>query len=117
MVDQLQKEAEKYQEVWKQLEEIDTKCCVIDPERPTLDVCHRRIAIDKYCSIIIKIDPRNPLKVPEYQLLGPDSKIAELRSSFYAQQRLWSVFLSFIFDPSFSWLCVCVYVWKRVRRD
>jgi len=64
------------QPVWDALDDMDSACIVLDPEKPIRrSACHRRIVIGVGCTLELKIDPLKPNALPiEINCFGDDNK-------------------------------------------
>eukprot|EP01095_Lingulamoeba_sp_RSL-Kostka_P012518 TRINITY_DN4984_c1_g1_i2.p1 TRINITY_DN4984_c1_g1~~TRINITY_DN4984_c1_g1_i2.p1 ORF type:complete len:378 (-),score=52.25 TRINITY_DN4984_c1_g1_i2:8-1141(-) len=90
VINQIQEQSDRYQDLWEQLEDFDENCCVLEPEHPTYSSCFRRIAIDKHSSLQIEIDPIDPCQsVPECRFLGADRTILPLKTKYRKNFKLW----------------------------
>lgn len=55
VISQYTKVADKYNSLWIQLEDIDNNCWVLEPDKPSLSIIKRRIALENHCSISIEL--------------------------------------------------------------
>ena len=55
ILDQYILATEKYQEIWRHLEDIDSHCWVIEPEFPSYESTMRRLALGNLCSLQIEM--------------------------------------------------------------
>jgi hypothetical protein len=55
IIDQHVIAARKYKELWKQLDDIDQHCWVIEPEVPSFAISSRRISLGNMCSLYLEI--------------------------------------------------------------
>ncbi|XP_013407858.1 E3 ubiquitin-protein ligase FANCL [Lingula anatina] len=77
---QFQNMLETLQDFWNQLDEIDSKTWILEPENPIRGASKRRIALGNNSSVQIQVDPKNPRLPPECKLLGADHVINPLNS-------------------------------------
>lgn len=47
------------------LDDLDQHTWVLEPENPSRSTTHRRVAVARHCSVMLKIDPRAPTDVRE----------------------------------------------------
>lgn len=47
------------------LDDLDQHTWVLEPEKPSRSTTHRRVAVARHCSVMLKIDPRAPADVRE----------------------------------------------------
>mmetsp|Transcript_47610 Transcript_47610/g.112037 ORF Transcript_47610/g.112037 Transcript_47610/m.112037 type:complete len:239 (+) Transcript_47610:97-813(+) len=77
------------QEVWGALDQVDESLRVVEPERPTLQDTMRRIALGDYASVILTVDPVNPLALPHLQFMGADNVVGPLKKRCISHASLW----------------------------
>jgi len=77
------------QEFWDLLDELDSKCQVLEPENPPRGSTLRRISLGSHCSVQIEIDPDHPRTMPEVRFMGSDAKIAPLKKLLNKNMRKW----------------------------
>lgn len=82
---------ELFQDFWRQCDELDSKTCIIEPENPKKSETFRRIAISKFVSLHIQIDPKSPRTIPECRFLGADSAIQSIREKFNRNLHQWDI--------------------------
>ncbi|XP_020299830.1 E3 ubiquitin-protein ligase FANCL isoform X3 [Pseudomyrmex gracilis] len=68
-------QVELLEKAWKQLNEIDKNCWVVDPIKPTKNHMYRRIHLSQSISVTITINPLNPTALPEIKFLGSDNEV------------------------------------------
>lgn len=65
---------DKLQNFWDQMEIIDSKCWILEPDHPTPATTYRRIAVAKHVSVRLDVNPMDCSGKPELQFYGPQSK-------------------------------------------
>lgn len=79
-----------FQSVWNALDDIDQRCHVLEPERPTRAQIFRRIAVDSRSSLRIELDPRSPIVAfPTVRFLGAAAVVAPMRKHLNERVHLW----------------------------
>ena len=86
-----------YDEVWKELDVLDARGWVIEPEAPTRAALHRRLALSARCSLQVDLDHRNARAVPQIRFFGSEAAVAPLRASLNRSLHSWSLGRS-VFD-------------------
>ncbi|XP_013131230.1 E3 ubiquitin-protein ligase FANCL isoform X2 [Oreochromis niloticus] len=81
---------ESLTEFWDVLDEIDSKTCILEPEKPCRSDTTRRIAIGNNVSIKVEVDPSHPKMLPECCLLGAEHVVTPLRNKLNANMHLWN---------------------------
>ncbi|XP_012144365.2 E3 ubiquitin-protein ligase Fancl isoform X1 [Megachile rotundata] len=71
----LKLQVEMLEKVWSNLKQIDENCCVMDPLQPKPCHLYRRIYLTPSLSMFIKIDPLNPMDLPEIKFMGSETEI------------------------------------------
>eukprot|EP01125_Pyxidicula_operculata_P020172 TRINITY_DN7401_c0_g1_i1.p1 TRINITY_DN7401_c0_g1~~TRINITY_DN7401_c0_g1_i1.p1 ORF type:complete len:378 (+),score=27.21 TRINITY_DN7401_c0_g1_i1:129-1136(+) len=89
VINQFTKALKKYQEFWYIVDDIDTKTCVLDPQNPTRADTKRRLAIGKFVSLSIVINPAAPRSVPVCRFLGSDNAIEPLKQNLNSNLHNW----------------------------
>lgn len=87
--DTVSKNLMQFQDYFLVLDAIDNNTRVVEPSRPTYAISHRRIVIEKTCSIIIDIDWHDPFVLPEIRFLGSTNKVEELRRNYGKNLASW----------------------------
>ncbi|RHY33091.1 hypothetical protein DYB32_001865 [Aphanomyces invadans] len=81
---------EKFQDFWDVLDDIDKKCCVLEPERPTRGCKRRRLALQPSVSIQFEVlDPAAPRAVVDVIWFGNDASVGPLRETMYQNLSKW----------------------------
>ncbi|XP_054714402.1 E3 ubiquitin-protein ligase FANCL-like isoform X2 [Uloborus diversus] len=88
----------KHSEFWDNLDEIDAKTWVLEPENPKRSDCKRRIAISSGVSLLLLVDPARPTAVPTCSYLGPDRIVEPVREKFNSNIHLWSEYNSLLYN-------------------
>lgn len=70
-----------FQPFWDMLENFDANCCVIEPLKPLLSDCYRRIQLTETCTALLTFNPYNPSHRPDIELRGPDQQVNALRQT------------------------------------
>ena len=78
-----------YQQYISEMIDLDNNTFVLEPTIPSFAEKYRRIAIDKTCSIMIEIDPKDPRKMGLIQFLGPDEIILKYRILLGQRAEKW----------------------------
>ncbi|KJE91614.1 fanconi anemia [Capsaspora owczarzaki ATCC 30864] len=86
---QFQQALQRFQQLWDDLDEIDANTWVLEPERPTRDCCHRRMALEHNSSVQILVNPKAVRAVPECRFLGADSIVNPLRDAMNDNISQW----------------------------
>ena len=87
--DTVSKNLMQFQDYFTVLDVIDNSTRVVEPSRPTYAISHRRIVIEKTCSIIVDIDWHNPFVLPEIRFLGSTHQLEELRRNYGKNLASW----------------------------
>ena len=77
ILDQVSSIVEQHQSLWDTLDEIDSKCWVVEPEKGSRKHSYRRIVVTPDVSIIVNLDPQQPTSLPRCRFLGSPSAIGE----------------------------------------
>jgi len=87
----VERDLRRYEDLFVELEDIDTHCWVLDPLQPTFGSTHRRIAIDKTCSVMVELQVDNPRGLcSSIRLLGPPAKTQPMQNYLCQNSQLWS---------------------------
>eukprot|EP00752_Nemacystus_decipiens_P010918 g9703.t1 len=76
--------------LWNVLDDLDHHTWVLEPEKPSRSTTHRRIAVARHCSVMLKIDPKSPQDVPEVRFLGSQAIIGPLREAYERNIFRWN---------------------------
>ena len=79
--------------MWRELDELDGRTWVLEPEQPTRAMCSRRIAVDRHCSLQLELRPSAPRAQCSCRVLGSDSQAGPLRQALNSNMRTWWVLL------------------------
>eukprot|EP00088_Acartia_fossae_P025199 TRINITY_DN2602_c0_g1_i12.p1 TRINITY_DN2602_c0_g1~~TRINITY_DN2602_c0_g1_i12.p1 ORF type:complete len:393 (-),score=46.77 TRINITY_DN2602_c0_g1_i12:159-1307(-) len=80
---------EEFLPAWKELNELDRLCWVLDPDPPAPEHMYRRLAAGPSLSIQIELDPNAPFQLPKLKFFGPDSKVNPLREKLVQNADNW----------------------------
>nr|SVE76714.1 EOG090X0G12 [Daphnia longispina] len=72
-------EAKKYQEFWKAMDELDSRCWVLEPENPSRQDTYRKIHVVPNVSLKIEVDPYHPKIFPTITWLGSETAVFVFR--------------------------------------
>ncbi|RHY10698.1 hypothetical protein DYB36_006032 [Aphanomyces astaci] len=87
---QVQAHLETFQDFWDVLDDIDKKCCVLEPDRPTRGCKRRRLAVRPSVSIQFDVpDPVLPRALVDVVWFGNDAAVTPLRETLYANLSKW----------------------------
>ncbi|KAJ9578259.1 hypothetical protein L9F63_005529, partial [Diploptera punctata] len=78
------------QKFWKSMDEIDSKCWILDPDNPTRKDSHRRIMIGNNVSVQITVDPLNASERPDIKFLGSERAIMPFQESLAENFEKWN---------------------------
>ncbi|XP_062591771.1 E3 ubiquitin-protein ligase FANCL-like [Saccostrea cucullata] len=81
---------EYYQNLWNNLDELDQKTWVLEPDNPTFAATNRRIAISASASVQITVDPKHPCSLPEIKFMGSNQATNPLRENMTSNLHLWN---------------------------
>ena len=81
----------KYATLFDVLCDLDEHCWVLEPLKPTFATAQRRIVIDKACSVLLEIDPENPMGLCEMRFLGPPDRVQQIQATVTANLHSWKV--------------------------
>ncbi|TMW62142.1 hypothetical protein Poli38472_009635 [Pythium oligandrum] len=84
----------EYQAFWNVLDEIDSTCCVLEPQHPTRATGRRRLAVQKHVSIQVQVNPEQSRGVCDVRFYGNESSIAPLRERWSEHLFQWTEELS-----------------------
>ncbi|CAK9223137.1 unnamed protein product [Sphagnum troendelagicum] len=108
ILSQFQLAAERFQDFWANMEDIDKHVWVMEPEHPSRANCFRRIALGGHCSLSITVNPLSPRSIPEYRFFGSDALISPIRkrmdscmSHWYVMDRLLRINLEDVLELTF----------------
>lgn len=79
-----------YQELWNNLDELDQKTWILEPDNPTFAATNRRIALSASASVQVTVDPKHPHSLPEIKFLGSDKATNPLRENMTTNLALWN---------------------------
>ncbi|GLE00928.1 hypothetical protein PINS_up009725 [Pythium insidiosum] len=94
VISQFQSFLANFQSFWNVLDEIDTTCCVLEPQHPTRATGRRRIAVQRHVSIQLEIQPQRPRAICELRFFGNEAAISALRERWSERLFQWEEHLS-----------------------
>ncbi|XP_078050577.1 E3 ubiquitin-protein ligase Fancl isoform X2 [Augochlora pura] len=68
-------QVEMLETTWSNLQQIDEQCWVLDPLQPKPCHLYRRIFLTPSLSMFIKINPLNPMDLPEIKFMGSETDV------------------------------------------
>jgi E3 ubiquitin-protein ligase FANCL len=80
----------KFQEFWYILDDLDKKCCILEPQHPSRASGRRRLAIAKHVSIQIEVNPLQPRSICEINLFGNENTTMPLREKWSDKMFQWN---------------------------
>ncbi|CAK9831559.1 E3 ubiquitin-protein ligase FANCL [Anthophora retusa] len=86
----LKLQIEILEEAWSNLKRIDKNCWIVDPLQPKPCHLYRRIYLTPSLSMFIKIDPLNPMDLPEIKFMGSDTEIESMRNIVSKNLHNWN---------------------------
>ncbi|CAM9824218.1 unnamed protein product [Ectocarpus sp. 12 AP-2014] len=90
VLEQFREALTPFHELWNVLDDLDEHTWVLEPEKPSRSTTHRRVAVARHCSVMLKIDPRAPGDVPEVRFLGSQAVIGPLREAYERNLFRWN---------------------------
>jgi len=78
---------EDYRPAWRELEEVDRLCLVLDSGSTKL--LHRRLAVRSAVSLYLELDPTSPTAIPTIRFMGSTHSTEQLRRSWVDNIDLW----------------------------
>ncbi|DAZ99749.1 TPA: hypothetical protein N0F65_003536 [Lagenidium giganteum] len=94
ILEQFEEFLAKFQAFWNELDDIDKNCCVLEPQRPTRATGRRRIALQRYASVQIELDPNQARKGCELSFFGQEATVSALRERWNEHMHDWDEELS-----------------------
>ncbi|CAF0819887.1 unnamed protein product [Brachionus calyciflorus] len=95
---QFMADVDSFSTFWDEMKMLDENCWILEPLKPTKTDCHRRIKLNAYVSIQIKIDPRNPRELPEIIFLGSEASTETFRDKFESKFNEWNSNISILYN-------------------
>ncbi|XP_022253364.1 E3 ubiquitin-protein ligase FANCL-like isoform X1 [Limulus polyphemus] len=80
-----------FQDFWMCMDEIDSSCWVLEPEKPRRKDCKRRLVLATNGSVQISVNPQCHRSIPECQFLGAERVIGPFRDNFNQNLEKWDV--------------------------
>ncbi|GAB6021123.1 hypothetical protein CHUAL_003757 [Chamberlinius hualienensis] len=96
IVCQFEKQLRFYQTLWNELDDIDAKTWVMEPEKPRKSDLTRRVALGEGASLIFTVDAINPRAPPVWQMMGNDRVISPLQVTLDKTFTNWNETLSVV---------------------
>jgi len=91
ILQQFEASVASYQEFWATMQELDSKCWVLEPEKPSFADTHRRIALGQNLSVQITVNCHQPSALPECRFLGAESATTPLQEKLNVNLHRWEV--------------------------
>nr|XP_039258662.1 E3 ubiquitin-protein ligase FANCL-like isoform X1 [Styela clava] len=85
-----------YQRFWDEVEELQQKCWILEPDKPSYRVKDYRIYFGASSSILITIDPVHPENIPECRFMGAEASFMPIRQKFMKNIQDWNGTLSIL---------------------
>jgi E3 ubiquitin-protein ligase FANCL len=79
LLDQFELFLQEYQTFWNVLDEIDARCCVLEPHHPSRATGRRRLALQRHVSVQVEVSPTHPRGLCDLKFFGSDATVAPLR--------------------------------------
>ncbi|XP_029040269.2 E3 ubiquitin-protein ligase FANCL isoform X3 [Osmia bicornis bicornis] len=89
-------QVEILEKAWSNLKQIDENCWVMDPLQPKPCHLYRRIYLTPSLSMFIKIDPLNPMDLPEIKFMGSETEVESKRELISKNLQNWNLQYNFI---------------------
>ncbi|CAK9798168.1 E3 ubiquitin-protein ligase FANCL [Anthophora plagiata] len=86
----LKLQIEILEEAWSNLTKIDKNCWIVDPLQPKPCHLYRRIYLTPSLSMFVKIDPLNPMDLPEIKFMGSDTEVESMRNIVSKNLHNWN---------------------------
>lgn len=83
-----------YQRFWDEIDELQQKCWIIEPDKPSFSARDYRISFGSSSSALLTIDPLHPENVPECRFLGAEASVLPIREKFMGNIQEWNETLS-----------------------
>ncbi len=85
-----QRAIEKFQNFFDEIDEFDSECWILEPDRPLRSITFRRFAVGRGSSILVNFDPLRPSAMPEVKFLGSELSIEPLRQRWNSSSVNWN---------------------------
>ena len=90
VIDQFTEAVEGCQDFFRVMEDFDSHCWVLEPEKPSWQDTYRRLALESNASIRLEIDPRAPIRgFPECRFLGAETATGKVRQRLNERIHGW----------------------------
>ncbi|XP_046460014.1 E3 ubiquitin-protein ligase FANCL-like [Daphnia pulex] len=83
-------ETEHYQDFWETMDELDSRCWVLEPENPSRRDTYRKISIAPNVSLKIEVDPNHPRIFPSITWLGSETAVFVFREKILDRVETWN---------------------------
>lgn len=90
LVQQFERWLLQFNPLWTALDEVDAKCWVLEPERPTRACIYRRVVIGENLSLHMVLQPLSPTLAPQLTFLGADHDVHPLMSKWSSCYSQWN---------------------------
>lgn len=90
LVQQFERWLFQFDPLWTVLDEVDTKCWVLEPEKPTRACAYRRVVIGENLSLHMALLPLSPSHPPQLTFLGADHDVHPLMSKWNSSCEQWN---------------------------
>jgi E3 ubiquitin-protein ligase FANCL len=68
-----------FQAFWEVLDDFDQHVCVLELSKPSMSSTTRRLALERHCSVQVRIDPMRPRALCECKFMGSETAVAPLK--------------------------------------
>ncbi|CAK8680021.1 E3 ubiquitin-protein ligase FANCL-like [Clavelina lepadiformis] len=92
--DQFKTALQQYQRFWEEVDELNQKTWILEPENPNFAAFSFRIALGRSSSLQLTIDPLNCGVLPDCHFLGADWAVSEIRDRYHDKSEDWNELLS-----------------------
>ncbi|XP_031775507.1 E3 ubiquitin-protein ligase FANCL isoform X2 [Apis florea] len=86
----LKLQVEILEKTWSNLKQIDENCWIVDPLQPKPYHLYRRIYLTPSLSMYIKINPLNPMDLPEITFMGSDTEVKSKKELISKKLHNWN---------------------------
>ncbi|XP_076233600.1 E3 ubiquitin-protein ligase Fancl isoform X2 [Calliopsis andreniformis] len=83
-------QVEILERAWLYLKQIDKQCWVLDPVNPKPCHLYRRIYLTPALSVFVKVDPLNPMELPEIKFMGSEVEVESKRELVSKNLHYWN---------------------------
>lgn len=82
------------QPFWNTMDDLDARVWVLDPPKPRVSDCYRRISMGNNMSVVVIINPEAPRALPKMEFTGPEKLVTKLCGSLEKNARKWEMLKS-----------------------